>query len=435
MTKKLIKNKNYMLLVIGNFVSLLGSNILQFVMSLYVLELTGSATLFASMLAISILPRILLSPIAGVFGDWFDKKKAIVLLDLVNAFILSMFAIYLIFNDDLTIGLIYLFVVLLETTEIFFHSAMSVVLPSVVEEEQYLEANSLRTMLVSFAQLLAPIFGAMIFGAFGVMVALIIASITFVLSATSEMFIHVPKTKAEGQIKNLKSFKEDLVEGIQLVKRSKSIRTIMSIAVVVNFALAPFFSVGLMFLIKEVLSQSDMRLGLLQTSLGLAMILSPLLLMKKLKQMALGDVLIKGFILMGVLVSLVSISVFPSLSSINQGLFSYLYVLVLCFFIGVLVTAVNISVNTLIQKIVPIEFMGRTSTVLGLLSTIAIPIGQMAFGFLYDAINPGVVMIVNGMIVLLSVALYYQRIKLIDEHSKEEILEEVNVGKVSLNEV
>jgi len=193
MNKHLLKNKNYMLVVLGNFVSLMGSNIQQFVLSLYVLALTGSATLFASMLAISILPRILLSPIAGVFGDWFDKKKSIVILDLINAFILLGFAIYLYYNEALSIGLIYLLVVLLEITEIFFHSSMSVVLPSVVEKEQYLEANSTRTMLVSFGQLMAPIFGALIFGAFGLLVAIIINAFSFLFSAISEMFIHVNK--------------------------------------------------------------------------------------------------------------------------------------------------------------------------------------------------------------------------------------------------
>ena len=160
MNKKLLKNKNFMLLVIGNFVSLIGSNIQQFVLSLYVLALTGSATIFASMLAISILPRIILSPIAGVFGDWFDKKKSIVILDLVNASVLFGFSFYLRLHSDLSIGLIYILVIILEITEIFFSSSMSAVMPSVVKKDEYLEANSLRTMLTSFGQLMAPIFGA-----------------------------------------------------------------------------------------------------------------------------------------------------------------------------------------------------------------------------------------------------------------------------------
>lgn len=435
MNKKLLKNKNYMVLMIGNFVSLMGSNIQQFVLSLYVFDLTGSATLFASMLAISILPRILLSPLAGVFGDWFDKKKSIIILDTINALILGVFAFYMFTNGTLSIGLIYVLVVLLEITEIFFHSSMSAVLPSVVEKEEYLEANSLRTMIVSFGQLMAPIFGAIIYGAFGLLIALIANGVSFLISAISETFISVPKSKSEDNVRSLKGFKKDFISGLKLIKESKPIRTIMSTAVVINFSIAPLFSVGLIFLIKGVLEQSDMRLGLLQTVLSASMIIAPILLTKKLKSMRLGDVLIKGFMLIGVLVMIISFSVNPTMMSVNNGLLSYSYILFICFLIGVFVTAVNISVSTLIQKIVPIEFMGRTSTVLGLFSTIAIPIGQMLFGFLYDIINPGLVFILNGFIIVLVVVFFYNRLHHIDEKDSEEIREKLSERRVMVNEV
>ncbi|QLY40516.1 MFS transporter [Hujiaoplasma nucleasis] len=435
MNKKLLKNKNYMLLVIGNFVSLIGSNIQQFVLSLYVLALTGSATIFASMLAISILPRILLSPIAGVFGDWFDKKKSIVILDITNALVLLAFGIYVYLYNDLTIGLIYLLVILLEITEIFFHSSMSAVIPSVVQEDEYLEANSLRMMLVSFGQLLAPVFGALIYGAFGLLVAILINALSFFLSALSEMFIKVPKTKSESNVRSVSGFKKDFSEGIILVKHSKPIRTIMAMAVIVNFSISPFFSVGLIFLLKEVLVQSDMRLGLLQTVLSASMILAPILLLKKLKTMRLGDVLMKSFFIMGTLIVLISFSIHSSLASLADGLASYIYVLVICFIIGILVTGVNISVGTLIQKIVPLEFMGRTSTVLGLFSTIAIPIGQMIFGYLYDIINPGFVFILNGLVILGTVLFFYKRMHLIDDYDKEEVKENLVERSVLVNEI
>ena len=433
MNKKLLKNKNFILVILGNLVSLIGSNIQQFVLSLYVLAITGSATLFATMLAIAILPRIILSPIAGVFGDWFDKKKSIVILDLVNAFILFAFAIYLFYNEDLTIGLIYLLVILLEITEIFFHSSMSVVIPSVVEKEQYLEANSLRTMIISFGTLMAPILGAIIYGAFGLLIAILINAVSFLISAISEMFIKVPKTKSEDNIKSIAGFKKDLVEGIKIIKESKPIKTIISIAMIVNFSIAPLFSVGLIFLVKEVLSQSDFRLGLLQTVLSASMIAAPMLLTKKLKQMKLGDVLVKSFLIIGFLIILISITVNQAVFSISDGLLSYIIVLVTCFIIGIFVTAVNIAVGTLLQKIVPLEYMGRTSTVLGLGTAIMIPIGQVIFGYLYDIINPGIVMILNGAIIILTVIIYYKQMHLIESDTKEKI--KTYERSVELNEI
>lgn len=427
MNKKLLKNKNFMLLVIGNFVSLIGSNIQQFVLSLYVLALTGSATIFASMLAISILPRIILSPIAGVFGDWFDKKKSIVILDLVNASVLFGFSFYLMLHTDLSIGLIYILVIILEITEIFFSSSMSAVMPSVVKKDEYLEANSLRTMLTSFGQLMAPIFGALIYGMFGLMIALLLNAMSFLLSAISELFIHLPKTRIEKQKKTISGFKKDFIEGLKIIRDSKSIRTIIASALIINFSIAPLFSVGLVFLIKEVLNQSDLKLGLLQTILSLAMIAAPILMTKYIKKMKLGNILVVALLIIGVAIMLISLSIHQSLFSIYNGSFSYYYILVMCFIIGVFVTTVNISVQTLFQQIVPIEYMGRTSTVLTLFATMAIPLGQMFFGYLYDIINPGLVVILNGFMIVLTVVVYQKSIRLIDHedkiHVKEKILE------------
>jgi MFS family permease len=436
MNRKLLKNKNYTLLIVGNLVSLLGSNIQQFVLSLYVLAITGSATLFASMLAISILPRILLSPVAGVFGDWFDKKKSIVILDIINGLVLFGFAGIFFINQSLSIGLIYLLVVILEITEIFFHSSMSAVIPSIIDKDNLLEANSLRSMIISLGQLMAPILGALIYGTFGLFLAIIINATSFLLSAFSEMFIKIPKIKAKETKKNFAALKEDFTAGLKIIKDNKSIRTIIAIATIINFSIAPLFSVGLIFIIREVLMASDMQFGIFQSVLTASMIAAPILLTKKIKKERLGDVLIKSFILISLFIASISISTTAFMMSLsNNHLISYIFILSIAFFIGVLVTAVNIGVTTLLQKVVPLEFMGRTSTVLGLLVAIAIPIGQMLFGVLYDIINPGYVVIFNGLVILLGVLYHYKNLKRIEEEKPVEKITKKILRRQLANEV
>src|SRR5690554_1733609 len=194
MNLRLLKQRDFALLILGKLVSLVGSNMQQFALSLYVLAQTGSATIFASILSISILPRLLLSPIAGVFGDWFDRKRSIVLLDFINGAIIGIFAVIYIFNGGLSIPLIYIFVILLEITEIFFNSAMSAVLPSLVKKEELMSANSLNSVVMNMGNVLAPIIAAFLYGSLGIKVILIISSISFSLSAISEIFINIPKT-------------------------------------------------------------------------------------------------------------------------------------------------------------------------------------------------------------------------------------------------
>ncbi len=416
MNSKLFKNKNYMLLIIGNLVSLLGSNIQQFVLSLYVLAITGSATIFASMLAISILPRIILSPIAGVFGDWFDRKKSIIILDSINGILLLVFAYVTFKNSGLSIGLIYLLVIALEITEIFFHSSMSAVLPSVVKREEYLDANSLRSMVISIGQLMAPIIGAIIYGAFGLLIALIINAFSFLISAISESFIKIPKTNIEKSGRTIKDFKKDLFDGFNIIRNNPSIKTVIGVATVINFAIAPLFSVGLIYIIKEVLAASDFKFGLFQSILTASMILAPILLTQKLKRYKLGHVLIVSFFIIASLVFLMSFSTSNFMMGIDkENLIPYVYLTFLSFLMGLLISAVNIAINTLLQKIVPLEYMGRTSTVMGLLVTIAIPLGQMIFGSLYDIINPGYVVMINATIMFLGVLYYRKRLALIED--------------------
>ncbi|MFA6648268.1 MAG: MFS transporter, partial [Candidatus Izemoplasmatales bacterium] len=246
----------------------------------------------------------------------------------------------------------------------------------------------------------------------------------------------VPKTSSEDNPKTISGFKKDLAEGIKLVKNSKAIMTVISIAIVLNFTISPFMSVGLTFLVKEVLQQSDFKFGLLQTVFFLSMVATPLLLTAKMKKMNLGKMIVRGFIIVSMLIVVVALTAFEFLSSINNGLISFIIILLSAFFMGILITAVNISIHTLIQKIVPLEYMGRASTVLGLFSVIAIPIGQMIFGYLYDIINPGFVFIINAFIVLISVFIFRERLINIETEGISILETKTKVeSSVTLNEV
>jgi MFS family permease len=85
-----MKNKNLSLLMLSNFVSLTGTQMQEFALSLYVLKRTGSATLFSSVLIVALIPQIIVSPIAGVFADWIDRKKIIIYLDVISSLLESV---------------------------------------------------------------------------------------------------------------------------------------------------------------------------------------------------------------------------------------------------------------------------------------------------------------------------------------------------------
>lgn len=408
MNLKLIKQKDFFLLIAGKLISLFGSNMQQFVLSLYVLKITGSATIFASILSILIVPRVFLSPIAGVFGDWFDRKKTIVILDMINAVIIGIFAVIYIINGKLSIPMIYVLVILLEITEMFFGSAMSAVIPSIVDRDDLLEANSFNSFVMNIGNMLAPVFAAFLYSFFGIGIILIYNAVSFLISAITKMFINIPKKhKAPDKI-CLKAFTGDLIEGINIIKSNKLISTMIRLGTVINFCTGPLVSIGFIFVMKVVLKYTDFQFGIFQMVLSVSMLLAPVLCGRIIKKEKVGKLCYFGFMYIAVLILIMSIipsDLFISLFSerFSLSIVPYIAMLIIAFAMGLAATVANIALGTLFTQVTPLELMGRTSTVFDLVVTVSIPIGQLIFGYLYDIMLPSIVMAISGVIMLLAV--------------------------------
>lgn len=423
MSLKLIKQKDFSLLIMGKLVSLLGSNMQQFALSLYVLSLTGSAVIFASILSISIIPRLILSPIAGVFGDWFDRKKSIVLLDLSNSIIIGIFAVIYIIDGGISIPLIYILVILLEITEIFFHSAMSAVLPSIVDKADYLEANSFNSAVMNMGNILSPIIAAILYGAFGMQIIFIVNSISFLLSAISEMFINIPKSHSKPEKISIKAFKTDFYEGVKIIKNNKLLSTMIGLGAIINFSAAPLFGIVLIYFLREVLKINDMQFGIFQMIFSASMLAAPIFCGTIIKKIKIGKLIYKSFIYISALIFVTAI--FTSgyaVNIFNTNMVSYVGILIVSFVVGIIVTVANIALGTLFDKIVPLNIMGRTSTVFNFVVTVLIPLGQMIFGFLLDITFTSIVISISGTILLAAIMKY--KFALLDYDRNESIKEE-----------
>ena len=81
MAKNRLFTRDFTLLALGQAFSLVGNCGLRFALSMYVLEQSGSAGLFAGLLAVAALPAILLTPFGGALADRCDRRKLMVALD------------------------------------------------------------------------------------------------------------------------------------------------------------------------------------------------------------------------------------------------------------------------------------------------------------------------------------------------------------------
>ena len=94
MNQKLF-SKDFILVVIGQIISLFGNTAIRFALPLHLLNHTGSSALYGTVTACAFIPAILLSPIGGIVADRINKKNIMVILDFFTAAVILIFFFFL----------------------------------------------------------------------------------------------------------------------------------------------------------------------------------------------------------------------------------------------------------------------------------------------------------------------------------------------------
>jgi MFS family permease len=406
MNLRLLRNKNLSLLIFGQFVSMLGSGMQSFAFSLFVLKLTGSSTQFASVLAVGMLPRLILGPICGVFADWFDRKKIIVYLDLISGLLIG--GLYIIsITSALSMFHIYAAVILLSIISSLFSPAIGTAIPTVVDKDDLVEANALNRLAMTLCFMLAPIVAGAIFNIYGISVVLLINAVSFILSAISEMFMDLKSPGKRIGGLSYRGFIEDFKAGIVFIINHRLIMKIILLSVVANAVVSPSFSVGLIYVANMVIKISEIQLGMLQTLLVAGSLIGSVIAGYVGKKISLAKILYLALTVMGLLLCFIAInSSSYYLSIFSSNLIPYMTLTLLSMLVASVGVVTNIGVSTMMQKEVPLDIMGRVSSVKETISMGTIPMGQIIFGIVFDRIDSYIPLMLSGIIVVVSALVF-----------------------------
>lgn len=399
MRLNLFRNRNFLLLMQGSAVSQIGTLMQTFALSLYVLNHYDSTTLFASILIISAIPRLVLGPFAGVLVDWFDRKKIIVRLDIVSGISVLLLGGLYFSQGHLPLWSIYTIAIVLSLIGTLFGPAVNTVIPNIMKENQLLEANSINHMLMTVCSLAAPLFAGFLMSFSKIGWILIINGLSFLFSAFSEYFIDIPKTHKRPSEITFDTFKGDFVEGINMMKGCRFILIITFIALALNFAITPVFSVGVPHILKKVMLIKDYEYGIVNSVMGLSSLLAGFLTAKYAKKFSVNTILKVDLLAQPITVALLTlISSFLFLNLFGTYYLPLVLFVMTGFVFMIILTAGNITINTMIQKLVPKNMLGRVGTVIGTLCGAAVPLGQAAFGLMVDGFGHTIPMIVCSLI-------------------------------------
>lgn len=435
MNINMFRKKDFSLLMMGKFVSLTGTQMQDFALSLYVLKITGSATLFASVIAISLIPQLILSPVAGVFADWLDRKKIIVYLDLLCGVIVGVFDFMYITNGKLSLISIYVLVILLTIVSVLYQPAVGTIIPTITDKEDLVDANGINSLISNLGNLIAPMLAGILFGIFGLFIILVINSISFITASIGELFINIPKNNKMPDKVNFKAFCKDFSEGISFIKERKLLIYIIVLAPIINFVFSPLFSTGLIYITKKIMRATDFQYGVMQMIMVAAMMLSPFLASKMAKKYTLGKILFIDVFISSTLVA--ATAIIPTsyfLKLFDSNILPLIIFTVIEFLICAIMTTGNIALSVMFQKIVPIPMMGRVSSVMGTCCLACIPLGQVIFGIMFDKLSAWICVLSAAAILLLTILIFRNALWNTDEDETEKeettIPDSVEIGLV-----
>ena len=170
-------NRNFIMVVLGQIISLFGNAVLRFALPLYLLNQTGSAALFGIVSACAFIPMIVLSPVGGIFADRVYKRNIMVVLDFVTA-VLVLVVILLLGKVNIVVLLLCALFILYGINGAY-QPAVQASIPALLKGEHIMQGNAVINLVSSFTGLIGPVIGGALFGFYGIMPILYVCVICF----------------------------------------------------------------------------------------------------------------------------------------------------------------------------------------------------------------------------------------------------------------
>ena len=393
--KEKLFTKNFTLLILGQLTSLFGNFILKLALSMYVLEVTGSAAIFAGILSAATIPTILLSPLGGILADRADRRNIMVALDALTGVSVLCAALFL--SESNAIAVISTLLIILSILGAFETPTVQACIPTMLQGDNIMKGNAVVNQVASLSYLIAPMLGGVLYAMLGLKPVMYASVVCFFITALFECFIKLSYQRIQNQGGMLQIVKQDFLSSMQYIsKEQTSISKMLLLTAFSRFFVMGITIVGLPFLVRTVLGFNAKYYGAAESALAVATILGSIaagVLAEKLKIHKLS-----------VLLATIGIFIIPAgivfLLPVNAIIKYGVTVVSFCGMQAV-ISIFSIFAVSLIQQRTPNHLIGKVMAYTSTVTLCVQPIGQIVYGFLFDRFYSAVyfVLIPTGIIV------------------------------------
>lgn len=370
--------RDFVLVLIGQIISLFGNAALRLALPLYLLDQTGSAALFGLVSAVAFLPMIVLSPVGGIAADRLPKAKIMACLDFFTAVLTVGLALTLgVFS---LVPLITAALMLLYGIQGVYTPSVQSSLPLLAAPEDLLAANAAVNLVSSLSSLVGPVIGSMLYGSLGLHSVLWVSAGCFLASAVMELFIHIPHVPQPRTGGVWATIRADFGEGLRFLLREKPVLLkAIGIACALNLVLSAMFNVGYPVLIKQHLGLSSQLYGLAESAAAVGSLLGGLLagtLGKRLEVTGLPQLLMGCGGTTALMAAVLALGL-PAMASYGVLLCAGAVIWMLC-------TICSLVLVAFLQGQTPGHLAGKVISCAMTFSMCSLPIGQVLYGFLFE---------------------------------------------------
>lgn len=396
--------RNFTLLVLGQISSLFGNYILRLALSMYVLDATGSASVFAGILSIATVPAILLSPLGGILADRADRRNVMVALDTMTGLFVLSGAVFI--SGKNALAVIGTLLVALSVLGAFETPTVQACIPQMLKGEEIIRGNAVVNQVASVSYFIAPLFGGIFYAALGLKPVMYASVVCFFVTALLECFIQLEAQARVFQGNILSVIKDDFADSIRFVTKERSdITRILLLAAASRFFVMGVALVGLPFIVRTILALDAKYYGGAESALAVATILGSVASGFLAGKMINGRLSFALAAIGACMIPAGVVFLFPSGTAIRYAV----TVISLCG-MQAAISIFSIFAVSDIQQNTPDHLIGKIMAYTSAITMCAQPIGQMVYGFLFDKFNGAVycVLIPTGAAVCL-IGLYVKK--------------------------
>ena len=364
----------------GQLISLLGTSMTSFALTIWAWQETGQATALALVGFFSFGPAVLLSPVAGALVDRWNRKLVMMLSDLA-AGVASILTLALHLSGSLEIWHLYVLGAWTGAFSAFQWPAYSAAISTTLPKTHYTRASGMMSLAESASSVAAPILAGILLGIIGLGGILVVDIVTFSLAVSALFFVLIPPPKRSGAGAAGRGLWQESLYGFRYIWR-RPLLNLQLVFFAVNLV-ATFVLILLAPMVLASTGNDELVLGSVQSALGAGGVVGGLLLS------VWGGPTRR---IHGVLVGMILSSL---LGSILMGLANTLTLwLIAGFFITFFIPILNGSNQAIWQAKVAPEVQGKVFAARRLIAQITAPLAMLAAGPLADyvfepALMPG----------------------------------------------